>query len=120
MAEQHDVSGMEECCKGVDSFSKPEPFYLKWLRRLRVTACYGCGNKIWAGIQDPVPSEPCDVVITRKQTYAYTPRGSVGLWVSASQLNLKMCSFTWRTLALHQSVQMLSMKEVSQLLKTTK
>ena len=29
MAKKRDVSGMEGCCKGFDSFLKPEPFYLK-------------------------------------------------------------------------------------------
>ena len=79
MAEQHDVSGMEKRCKGVAFFSKPEPFYLKWLSGSRVTTCYGCGKKIRAGIHDPVPPDPYNVVTTRKQICAYTPRGSVGL-----------------------------------------
>ena len=87
-AEQRDVSGMEERCKGVDAFSKPEPFYLKWLSGSRVTTCYGCGNKIRAGIHDPVPPDPYDVVITRKQIRAYTPRGSVGLRFSVKPENV--------------------------------
>ena len=65
--------------RGVTFFSKPEPFYLKWLSGWCVTTCYGCGNKIWAGIHDPVPPDPYNVVTTRKQICAYTPRGSVGL-----------------------------------------
>ena len=41
MEEQRDVSGIEERCKGFDSISKPEPFYLKRLSGSRVTTCYG-------------------------------------------------------------------------------
>lgn len=96
MAEQRDVTGMEECCKGVDPFSKPEPFYLKWLSRIRVTTCYGCGNKIWAGIEDPVLPGPCDVVITREQICAYTPQGSVGLCFSVKPEELLHCIKVFR------------------------
>ena len=87
-AEQRNVSGLEDRFKGVESFSTPEPFHLKWLEGSRVTTCYGCGNKIRASIHDPVPPDPYDVVIGRKQIRAYTPRGSTGLRFSVKPENV--------------------------------
>lgn len=79
MAEQRDVSSLEDRVKGVHSFSTPEAFHLKWLEGSRVTTCYGCNNKFRATADDLVPPDPYDVAITRKQIRAYTPRGSTGL-----------------------------------------
>ena len=88
VAERRDVSGLEDRVQGVESFSTPEPFYLKWLEGSRITTCYGCGNKIRAGIHDPLPPDPYDVVICRKQIRGYTPRGSAGLRFSMKPENV--------------------------------
>ena len=77
--EKRDTSILEDRCKGVEPFPEAEKFHLKWLEGSRVTTCYGCGNKIRQTTHDPVPPDPYDVVICRKQVRAYTPRGTSGL-----------------------------------------
>ena len=88
--------------RGVTFFSKPEPFYLKWLSGWCVTTCYGCGNKIWAGFT--IQSHQIHIMLSLLESKSVHIPLEV-LWVSASQLNLRTSFFTWKTFALHQSVQ---------------
>ena len=87
-AQERDIHSLDDRHDGVVPFPTLEPFRLTWLEGSRITSCYGCGNKIRATMHHPVPPEPYDIVIGRKQIRAYTPQGSTGLRFSAKPENV--------------------------------
>lgn len=87
-ADERDVSGCEDRVHGVDPFPAPEPYHLRWLEGSRITTCYGCGNRFRTSMHDAVPPEPYDVVLSRKQIRAYTPKGSSGIRFTAKAENV--------------------------------
>ena len=60
-------------------FQDQDKLKITWLHGSKITTCYGCKNKFRKTASDPVPPEPYDIVLCRKQIRAYTPKGTTGL-----------------------------------------
>ena len=68
-------------------FPEQEKFSIKWLLGSKITTCYGCKFKFRKTPSDPIPPEPYDIVLCRKQIRAYTPKGTTGLKFTAKPEN---------------------------------
>lgn len=85
-AEERSVQGLEASPREYE-FPEQEKLKIKWLQGSKVTTCYGCKYKFRKTVSDPVPPEPYDIVLCRKQMRAYTPKGTSGLKFTAKPEN---------------------------------
>ena len=85
-AEERSVQGLEASPREYE-FPEQEKLSIKWLQGSKVTTCYGCKYKFRKSASDPVPPEPYNIVLCRKQIRAYTPKGTSGLKFTAKPEN---------------------------------
>ena len=83
-AHERSVQGLE-APPAEYQFPEQEKFTIKWI--LKITTCYGCKFKFRNNPSDPIPPEPYNIVLCRKQIRAYTPKGTTGLKCTAKLEN---------------------------------
>lgn len=79
VAQETNVQDLEQTTPTEYQFPEEEKFNIRWLEGSKVTTCYGCKNRFRKTASDPVPPEPYNIVLCRKQIRAYTPKGTTGL-----------------------------------------